>query len=228
MVPVVISDMEAPTDVRSRARRALKAEVAQVAVDLFLANGFDATTVDQIAQAAGMSRATFFRYFRTKEDVVLDQAADFGAHIRDALVDRPDGEPLWTALRRCLDPVVAAHKLHWDMAVRMTQMMNRTPSIRARHHEGTIAWQAALLPEVTRRLHEGSGAGARTGTGTTDPRPGALVASALSCLDAAVDAWADDPADTDLAELLDAAMGAVGATPSGLPSTRRDPSPGPA
>ena len=190
-----------------------------MAVELFLANGFEATTVDQIAQAAGMSRATFFRYFRTKEDVVLDQAADFGANLRDALVERPDDEPLWTALRRCLDPVVAAQELHRDVAVRIVRMMTGTPSIRARHHEGTLAWQAALLPEVTRRLRAADDPGARTGAGAADPRPGALVACALGCLDAAVDAWADGPSGHDLADLLDAAMGAVGGTPTAPPGS---------
>lgn len=183
----------------------MKAEIAQVAIELFLAEGFDQTTVDQVARAAGLSRATFFRYFSTKEDVVLEQAVDFGLHLRDALVRRPDDEPVWAAIRKALGPVVELQTEHQDLAVRVAQMMLDAPTIRARHHEKVIAWQDLLVPEVARRLRVGTGAAIRP----NDPRPAALVACALSCLDAALHAWASAPDDADLADLLDAAMGAI-------------------
>ena len=205
-VPVAAAPVAAaPPDVRSRARAAVKTEVARVAIDLFLDRGFEQTTVEEIADAAGMSRATFFRYFRTKEDVVLDQATDLGLRIRDALAARPGSEAPWPALRRALEVVVETHTLHRDTILRVIEMMTQTPSIRARHHEKTIAWQEALIPEVARRLHTSADA-------RNDPRPAAVVACALSCLDEAMRSWAGDPAGPDLGQLLDAAMCAVGPT----------------
>jgi len=197
--------LPSPPGVRSRARDAVKEAVARVAIELFLTSGFEQTTVEEIAEAAGMSRATFFRYFRTKEDVVLGGATDMGLHIRDALAARPDGEPAWAALRHALDVVVEAHTLHREMILRVIEMMEQTPSIRGRHHEKTIAWREALVPEVARRLHTRA-------DDRNDPRPAAVVVCALSCLDEAMRCWTDDPSGPSLGKLLDAAMGAVGPT----------------
>jgi AcrR family transcriptional regulator len=86
----------------SRTRQAAFAEIAEVAMDLFLEKGFEATTFDDIAAAVGISRRSLFRYFGTKEDIVLWGMADEGALARDALAERPDDEPLWTSLLNVL------------------------------------------------------------------------------------------------------------------------------
>ncbi|MEU4667916.1 TetR family transcriptional regulator [Amycolatopsis sp. NPDC023774] len=52
-------------------RRQLRRALSSAAVDLFVANGYEATTVDEIAAAAGVGRRTFFRYFDTKDDVLF-------------------------------------------------------------------------------------------------------------------------------------------------------------
>ena len=56
---------------REIARAAVRAELGQVAFELFLREGFDKVTIDDLAAAAGVSRSTFLRYFGTKEDAVL-------------------------------------------------------------------------------------------------------------------------------------------------------------
>lgn len=209
-MPVEVTEAPAvagPPDVRSRARDAVREAVALVAVDLFGTKGFEQTTAEEIAEAAGMSRATFFRYFRTKEDVVLAGATDLGIAVREALEARPDGESAWAALRHALDLVVDAHELHRDTILRVVDVMERNPSIRARQHEKTMAWQEAFVPEVARRLGTGTGHDPRH-----DPRPAAVVASALSCLEEARRCWAGDPSAPGLGSLLDLAMGAVGPT----------------
>ncbi|MEE3849544.1 TetR family transcriptional regulator [Gordonia sp. LSe1-13] len=58
-------------DLRARRRNATRIEIQQAALELFEENGFEATTVDEIAAAAGVSPRTFFRYFPTKEECVL-------------------------------------------------------------------------------------------------------------------------------------------------------------
>ncbi len=54
-------------NLQERNRLRNRAHIAQAALELFLRDGFDETTVDAVAQAAGVSRRTFFRYFETKE-----------------------------------------------------------------------------------------------------------------------------------------------------------------
>lgn len=67
----------------------MRAEVSEVAFRLFAEQGFDETTVEQIAAEAGLSRTTFFRYFGTKEEVVLGKFGEFGHEIAAALATRP-------------------------------------------------------------------------------------------------------------------------------------------
>lgn len=87
---------------RGIARAAVRAELAQVAFDLFRRNGFDKVTLDDLASAAGISRSTFLRYFRTKEDAVLGGFDAQGEKLAAALRDRP-------AALDCLDAAVD----HW-------------------------------------------------------------------------------------------------------------------
>ena len=69
----------------ARSRQAAYAEITAIAMGLFLEQGFEQTTIDQIAAKAGISRRSFFRYFGTKEDIVLGDLAADGERMRDAL-----------------------------------------------------------------------------------------------------------------------------------------------
>lgn len=168
---------------------------------LFLERGFDATTVDQIAEAAGISRRSFFRYFETKEDVVLGDLAALGDRVRDALQARPAEESTWVALRAAF---TALRDPRQSPAVVLTvaQMYHDAPSLRARHLEKHLHWQELLAPEVEQRLGIASASRA-------DPRARAVVAAALACLDTAVEAWRESGGDADLEELFDQAVAAV-------------------
>lgn len=81
-----------------RPRVSSRQDVERVAVELFLAHGFEQTTVDDIAAAAGIGRSTFFRYFRTKADVLWLPFDDHFEHLASALARRPSEEPLTTAI----------------------------------------------------------------------------------------------------------------------------------
>ncbi len=97
-----LGDMTAGPTLRDHARGAVRDEVMRQAWPLFAEQGFEATTVDQIADAAGMSRRTFFRYFAGKDELVLERLVESGERIADALRGRPADEPVWPALRRGL------------------------------------------------------------------------------------------------------------------------------
>lgn len=83
-----------------RPRVSSRRDVEAAAVELFLAHGFEQTTVDAIAAAAGIGRSTFFRYFRTKADVLWLPFDDHFEHLAAALAKRPSDEPLTTAIIR--------------------------------------------------------------------------------------------------------------------------------
>jgi AcrR family transcriptional regulator len=186
----------------SRTRNAVYGEITRTAMELFLTRGFDATTIDDIAAASGISRRSFFRYFGTKEDVVLGDLAARGDLIRQALEARPDGEDPWAALCAALHSVKdAAYESDAEMLA-VFKMVHQTPSLRARSIEKHLQWQAMLTPEVRRRL----------GADPQDPldvRAEALVASVLTCLDVAGEAWGRADGRVPLEDLFDAAAAAV-------------------
>ncbi|WP_244128692.1 TetR/AcrR family transcriptional regulator [Burkholderia gladioli] len=86
----------APTEgLRERKRRETRQRIAEVGQRLFLANGYEGTTLDAIAAAAGISRRAFFSYFKSKDDIILFwQDADSARLIADLLKTSPDVPPL--------------------------------------------------------------------------------------------------------------------------------------
>src|SRR6266496_1006561 len=95
-----------PLPVRERTRRAVRGELAQLAVSLFVEKGYDETTIDDLAAAAGMSKRTFFRYFASKEELVMGKYEFFGEQLAEDLAARPAGEPIWASLRQVFGRVV--------------------------------------------------------------------------------------------------------------------------
>src|SRR5688500_4195908 len=95
-----------PIPVRERTRRAVRGELAQLAVGLFVEKGYDETTIDDLAAAAGMSKRTFFRYFASKEELVMGKYEFFGEQLAEDLAARPAGEPVWVSLRQVFGRVV--------------------------------------------------------------------------------------------------------------------------
>ncbi|AGP51874.1 TetR/AcrR family transcriptional regulator [Streptomyces rapamycinicus] len=180
---------DTPT-LRERARRAARAEITATAVRLFAENGFEATTIDQITAAVGISRRSFFHYFGSKEDVVLGDTDALGESVRAALEARPGDESAWTAIREAF-LVLQRSAGSPEEQLTLARIHHEAPSLRARHLEKHLRWQELLAPEVQRRL-------GLPASPAPDPRALAFVAAALACLDAAVDAWyrsggADDP-----------------------------------
>lgn len=183
-------------------RATVRAEVTEVALRLFAAQGFDETTADQIATEAGLSRASLFRYFGTKEDIVLVGLEGDGQQVAEALAARPDEERPWVALRRAFDVLVRVNEEAPEQTLSFLRMLQQTPSLRARHFEKQLKWQEELVPEIARRLEA-------IPSLPEDPRPTALVAAALACLDAAGRGWVACEGKVSLASLLDRAMGAL-------------------
>jgi AcrR family transcriptional regulator len=92
----------APASLRERKKAATRVQLMNVALRLFEAQGFDDTTVDEIAAAADVAPRTFFRYFPTKVDVLFADHPEEIALIRDTLAGRASDETVIDALRRAM------------------------------------------------------------------------------------------------------------------------------
>ncbi len=174
-----------------------------VAWDLFVQQGYDATTVDEIAAAAGMSQRSFFRYFASKEDVVLVKFEAVGALLAGVLADRPAQEDAWTALRHSFDVIVEATERDPRHGLALLRITDQSAALRAGRLDQQLQWQELLTPLVATRMNLPS-AGANH-----DPRPAALTAAALACLNVANIVWLASEGTDSLRRLVDDAMSAV-------------------
>lgn len=190
-----------PAGLRSVTRASVRDHVADQAMRLFDERGFDNTTVDDIANAVGMSSRSFFRYFPAKEDVVLGDPAPFGQVVRDSAAARPAGEPVWTVLRHAFDPVEENTAEATESGLRTMRVMMSTASLRAGNLEKHIAWAAMLEPVIVDRL-DGPGE-------SVEFRAQTLIHTALSCLDVALAEWTRRNGETPVGQLLDEAFTTV-------------------
>jgi AcrR family transcriptional regulator len=195
---------EPPTGLRDLARSSVRDHVRDQARRLFDERGFDATTVDDIAAAVGMSPRTFFRYFPTKEDVVIEDPAPFGMVVRDTAAQRPDGESPWTTLRRAFDPVADKAGAATESWLRAMRVMMSTASLRARNAEKHNAWAVLLEPVITARLDGPED--------TKQYRARTLIQAALACLDIALAEWTLRSGTIPLETLLDEAFATISAS----------------
>ena len=198
---------QARTGLRERTRRAIQKEITEAAERLFVERGYEATTIEHIAEAVGMSRRTVYRYFSTREDVVLGKFDVVADEVLDALRRRPVDEPVWASLRHSFDRLV----VHLDdagntgLAEPMQRILFGTPGLLARYLEKIERIQGAVELVVRERAET-----AGTPWADDDPAPRAIVAAALGCVLAAQHAWLAGGAKEKFAVMVDRAMAAVG------------------
>ena len=140
---------------RERKKQKTREAIQRTAMRLFEKQGYEETTVEEIAGAAEISPSTFFNYFPTKEDVVLFDAYDPMA-IR-MLLERPKDEPLNVGLRTVLEGLAAAFERDQRMILTRGRLFVEVPELRARMWDEVERIQellAKLLAERTGRRPE--------------------------------------------------------------------------
>ncbi len=146
-----------PKGVRERMRDTIRTELTQAALASVREVGFAATTASQIAAAVGVSERTFFRYFATKEDAVLQPVEDLGPSIAAALRDRPDHESPLEARRNAFDLAIEAVAQAPD-AMATVMRLNRTePALRGRHLQHQDLGVGALANDLDVRAGRAAG-----------------------------------------------------------------------
>ena len=178
---------------------AVAASIAASALALFDEKGFDGVTVEEIAAASGISQRSFFRYFATKEDIVVSGHAEFGERIIERVKARPQDEDVWVSLRRGYDVLVENVDRDPEAAARTMRVVNGAASLRAHTLEKHIAWAVGLAPEIARRLGDRH---------ARRLEAEALIHASLACLDVAL-AHFTPSRDASLSEKLDAAFHAL-------------------
>ncbi|MBT0772505.1 mycofactocin system transcriptional regulator [Kineosporia sp. J2-2] len=178
---------------RATSRRTLE----RIALELFSEQGFEATTVEQIADRAGVSRRTFFRYFDTKADVLWSEFDAEVETLHELLAQAPADQPLTEAIRQAV--LTANHYGVDDIAGLHTRMsvVAHVPALNAASTAHYDNWAGALAEFAARRL----------GLRPDDLIPQAIGFSALGVCRAAFDQWVARR-DGDLISYLDIALSA--------------------
>ncbi|PWI43848.1 TetR family transcriptional regulator [Streptomyces sp. ICBB 8177] len=177
---------------RERKKIRTRQAIRHAAYRLFERQGYDATTVEQIAAAAEVSPSTFFRYFPTKEDVVLTD--EYDPLMEAALLERPADEPIVESMRRAVVPLARrmAAGERGEMLQRM-RLVREVPALRARLGEN-MSVSCALLVGVLAR---------RTGRPTDDLGLRVLVGALLGGWRETMMHWVENEGTEDLGELLE-------------------------
>jgi TetR/AcrR family transcriptional regulator, regulator of mycofactocin system len=178
-----------------RRRVTSRDELERVAFELFAGQGFDRTTVDDIASAAGIGRRTFFRYFPSKNDVPWGNFEAELDRMRVRLKACPTQTPLMDAIRAAIVDFnrIAAEQV--PLHRRRMELILRTPALQAHSTLRYAAWREVIAEFAGERLGQPPDALA--------PRTIAYVA--LGAAVAAYEQWLET-ADAELGALLDRSM----------------------
>jgi len=188
-----------PLSLRERKRIRTRAALIEAALDLFERQGYEATTIDEIAAAADVSPRTFFRYFATKEDVALGD--DLGPEIVRLLAQRPVEESVLESVRHVVADVLAMTPDDDQSALlRRLRLVYRTPVLRARR------WDFQLeMGRIT-----GSVVAGRRGLPPDDLDSRITAGAVFTAIEVAMDHWQQREGRDDLGGLLDTAVDHLG------------------
>jgi AcrR family transcriptional regulator len=189
---------EEAASLRERRRAETRRTLQRHAVRLFRARGYDATTVNDVAQAAGVSVMTLYRHFATKEDLVLYD--EYDRQTAATLAAQRQDEPLRRRISQALVQTAStAVDSERDLLLARLRLMISTPALQARHLDSQYATEIAVVDTLC--------------AGTTDPdlefRVRSTAAACLATIQVALVRWAEGDGRQDLPTLMHHALTAA-------------------
>ena len=184
---------------RERKKARTREALHDAAMDLFSRQGFDGTTVEEIADACEVSPRTFFRYFPTKEDVLFGDSEQRSSALIETLAAQPlDLAPL-EAIHAAMRGVAFNYIEERDVLAARAKVVQNSPGLRAYKVEHQRGWEEALVAELGRR--------SRSSGGSLTPYDLRLLTSvSMAAFRAAFDTWLDDSDQPDIVALVDQAF----------------------
>lgn len=187
---------------RDQKKAALRDELSVTTVLLARERGLDNVRVEDIVREVGVSRRTFGNYFSSKEDAIADRHVQRVRAAATHLADRPDDEPLWSAVTAALLAPYRTHGAGRSSADDQSGLMAvlATPGMQSAVDRGARTANIVLAQAIAARL----------GGDRDDPLPGAIAAAALSTLLSTLEAWAASSQGAPLEPMLIAAFQRLG------------------
>lgn len=192
--PGMIAAMDQP-GLRERKKAKTRRALQDAALELIDQQGYDTTTVEQIAAAAEVSPSTFFRYFPTKEDVILEDEYDprIVAAIENQHADLPPVAAARAAFAETFDTIGGSDR---EMLLRRVQLSLSVPALRARMYDQARVAEDRLAGALAVHL----------GRAADDFDVAVTVAAVIATLSTAVERWASGGGKGDLPKMVDHAL----------------------
>lgn len=184
-------------------RRKLRRTLTHAAIDLFLAHGYDTTTVDDIAAAAGVGRRTFFRYFRSKEDSIFPNHDELLADIERTLAESdPAAEAPVDAVCRAVRLVLDAYLADPDVSLKRYRLTRTVTSLRDKEVASVDRYQRVFTRFLRERLHA-------AGDPAADMRAPIIAAAVAAAHNHVLRQWLHSGGEVDAHRLADRAFAMV-------------------
>jgi AcrR family transcriptional regulator len=185
--------MEPPqSGLAARKKERTRRQLAEAAAELFYERGYAATTVDDIVAAVDVSPRTFFRYFPTKEDLVVALGTTSLDLFLGALRSRPVEESLQVAVGAAIEESLAPG---WEDTTKVRSFLNllrETPALRARWLEEAYGIRDQMAEILA----------ARTGTNASDLRNLITAGAITLTINTALQAWADQDSEAEVSPFV--------------------------
>ncbi|MEV4312364.1 TetR/AcrR family transcriptional regulator [Actinocrispum sp. NPDC049592] len=173
-----------------------RALIAEKAFELFTTQGFEHTTIEQIAAAAEVGPRTLYRYFPTKEALIVNFVDIHLTASLDSLRAQPDDTPLASALYALVESVITSTTENAERVLAVYELAARTPSVQAQFSGLWSAWREACAAEVTRR-HRGK---------PGDMCPSLAAATTMVVIDVCVRHWVESGGRANMRRLVNKAL----------------------
>jgi AcrR family transcriptional regulator len=182
-----------PVSHRERKKLATRQAIHDAAFDLVDRHGLSGTTIEAISDRAGVAPRTFWSYFGSKEEAVVNRDPDIPGALATALLARPPREDAFTALRAVLEEFSTDRAIDSKRAVRRGQLIRREPQLMAAVAASFEEIERALVAAMAERLGVDPAA---------DLTPGVLVVAGCGACRVAQQHWSDEGGRRPFREVL--------------------------
>ncbi|MFJ9779694.1 TetR/AcrR family transcriptional regulator [Amycolatopsis sp. NPDC101161] len=185
-------------DLRTRKKAATRQSLHEAALRLAMERGLDGVTVEDIADAVGVSRRTFSNYFTNKEDAILHADRERTGVLVSLVEHRPADEPPWQALRTASRELYHGRAVPDREWVAQLRLLRRHPSLLAQQAGDQITLERDLAAVLLARGH-----------GLDEALARLMTATFLAAVRTASVLWLEGAADQPLPDVLDGLLGRV-------------------
>lgn len=185
---------------RDEQKAATRARILAAAHELFHEHGFDSTTVEDVLDAAGVSKRTFFRYFPDKESLVFPNRGLRHGRFVEILAAVPDDEAPFDTFRRLTAMFAREYAAHREQLLAAQQLIGASTALQAREAVIDREWEQDIAELFRRRLPPGA---------ASERRAAVLAGAMMGTVRATMRHWYATGGVDDLNELGQAALDAL-------------------